>query len=147
MLTYLDTSCLAKLFLAEADAPQVRQIIQASDSLASSWISYVEMRSVFSRRLREKLLTAHEFRRALDVFEADWKGYAKINVGEDLILTAGELAHKHRLRSLDAIHLASALTVQNEFEEPITFLSADERLLTAAHKEKLKTNYSQMGGG
>jgi predicted nucleic acid-binding protein len=139
MLAYLDTSCMAKLFLAEADSPEVRQIVQAADSLASTLISYVEMRSVFSRRLREKLLTTQEFRRALDVFESDWKWYAKVQVEEDVILSAGELAHKHHLRALDAIHLASALKVQNEFEEPIAFLSADKRLLTAAHREKLKT--------
>jgi predicted nucleic acid-binding protein len=138
MLLYLDTSCMAKLFLMEADTLQVRQIVQSADSLASSLISFVEMRSVFSRRLREKLLTIQEFRRALDVFETDWPWYAKVHVDLDLIRAAGELAHKHQLKALDAIHLASAIAVQNEWEEPVVFLSADKRLQSAAHREKLK---------
>jgi predicted nucleic acid-binding protein len=138
MLTYLDTSCMAKLFLAEPDSRQIRQIVDEADSLVSSLISYVEMRSVFSRRLKEKLFTVREYRRALDVFEIDWNWYAKVHVGFDVIHAAGELAHKHRLRALDAVHLASALTIQNDLEEPIAFLSADKRLSAAAYKEKLK---------
>jgi hypothetical protein len=42
------------------------------------------------------------------------------------------------LHRIDAIHLASALTLGRELGEPMTFIAADARLLDAAEAEKLR---------
>src|SRR5690348_17213290 len=109
MNSYLDTSCLAKLYIDEPDSDRVREMVLNSDIVTTSSISFVEIRSMVSRRLRERLLTAAQSRRILDVFESDWSHMGKIPPEPGLLKSAGALLMKHPLRSLDAIQLASAL--------------------------------------
>jgi hypothetical protein len=48
------------------------------------------------------------------------------------------------LRTLDAIHLASALELQDHLEEPSVLISADIQLLKAAAAERLDTKRVQL---
>jgi predicted nucleic acid-binding protein len=50
---------------------------------------------------------------------------------------AGDLAEKHALRGLDAIHLASALLLDEELSSAVLFASSDQRLQEASRREKL----------
>jgi uncharacterized protein len=135
---YLDTSSLAKLFLKEEESEATLAAVREGEVVGTSLVSYVEMRSLVSRRLRERLITREESERILDVFDSDWQRFGKIPVDQDLLTKAGKLLMKHPLRSLDAIHLSSALLFQDLLGEPIVFMTADQRLQRAAEKEKLK---------
>lgn len=141
MIFYLDTSCIAKLFIQEVDSERLRRVITESDAVSSSDLSCVEMHSMIERRRREKLLSAREAKRISEVFQADWAHFGKIPVDEPVLQKARKLLAKHPLRTLDALQLASALRLQDHLEEPIGFLSADERLVAAAHRERLRTDY------
>jgi hypothetical protein len=56
-----------------------------------------------------------------------------LDVAEPLARQAGDLAERHRLRGLDALHLASYLAIATEFGgEDVRFSSADTALLRAA---------------
>jgi hypothetical protein len=58
-----------------------------------------------------------------------------LEVAEPLARRAGDLAERHRLRGFDALHLASYLTVVEEFEgEEVRFSSADHALERAARR-------------
>jgi len=52
---------------------------------------------------------------------------------------AADLAEAHRLRSIDAIHLASALFVRDRTREPVTLSAWDSDLVAAAAAEGLAT--------
>ena len=52
----------------------------------------------------------------------------------DLVHVAGELADRHGLRGFDAVHLASALKVQ-ELKGTVTFAAFDRALVRAAKAE------------
>src|SRR5688572_21123053 len=127
MLLYLDTSCMAKLYVKEPDAIEVRNTVNEAEGLITSEISFVEMHSLVARRAREKLLTTAEVKRILHVFGSDWSHYGRIPIDEDLVKRAGRLVAKHPLRALDAIHLASALMIRNIEKEPVFFLTADRQ--------------------
>jgi hypothetical protein len=46
---------------------------------------------------------------------------------------------RHPLRGFDAIHLASAIRLQQQLGEEIRVIASDDRLLTAAEEEGLRT--------
>ncbi|HEX6769200.1 MAG TPA: type II toxin-antitoxin system VapC family toxin, partial [Candidatus Binatia bacterium] len=56
-----------------------------------------------------------------------------------VLAKAEEVVVKHHVRTLDAIHIASALIIQQSLHSPLPFISADERQLAAARSCKLQT--------
>jgi len=68
-------------------------------------------------------------RRELD---HDWPYYFAIEPAPALLREAGELAERHHLRGLDAMHLASFLELFRRTDRDAKFMSFDERLNRAA---------------
>lgn len=62
----------------------------------------------------------------------DWRQISVVEVSQDVARSALDLCGKHELRSLDAIHLASALVLP---ENSFTFASWDRQLHRAAQEE------------
>ncbi len=137
MILYLDTSSLLKLYLREERTEAVKTLLDKADGVATSLIAYVETRSGLARARRGGRLGAGEHDASRRAFETDWATFAATDVTEPLVRLAGDLAEKHALRGFDAIHLASALTLQRELGEQITFSASDDRLMSAAQAEGL----------
>jgi len=137
VILYLDTSSLLKLYFGEAGTPVIKALTGRARVLASSIIGYVETRSGLVRGHRGGRLTDDRYAAALRAFEAEWATYVVRDVTQALVREAAGLAERHFLRGLDAIHLASALTLQRELGDPVTFSSADGRLTAAASAEGL----------
>ncbi|RMH08707.1 MAG: hypothetical protein D6704_02605, partial [Nitrospirae bacterium] len=70
--------------------------------------------------------------------ERDWSGWIKVELHDKVLVLARDLIQRHALRGFDAIHLASALSLQAGLGEEITFVAADERLLQVAQAEQLR---------
>lgn len=133
MILYLDTSSLMKLYVAEPGAEGIRRLVERAEIVSTSVVAYAEGRSALARRRRERSLTPGEHRRARAAFESDWPRLLTLEVGEPLARRAGELAERHRLRGFDALHLASFLTVREDFSgEEVRFSAADRSLERAA---------------
>ena len=67
--------------------------------------------------------------------------YILIPYSDALIDRASALVARHVLRALDAIQLASALELKDSLPAealPLTFLSADDRVLDAVRREHLQ---------
>ena len=137
MILYLDTSSLLKVYFSEEGTPATLALIRRAQTLSSSAIAYVEVRSGLIRGWRGRRLTDDEYATARSDFERDWSTYAAYEVTEALLKDAGNLAEEHFLRGLDAIHLASALALQRDLREPVAFSAADNRLMSAAVSEGL----------
>lgn len=145
MILYLDTSCLAKMYLPEIGAEIVRTAVERADLVTTSMLAYTEMRSALGRRRRERLFSEIQYRHILRQFARDWKKISRIPITERLIETAGDLADDHGLRSIDAIHLASAITLRKAMPGTTTaFFSADARLNTAAAHEGFEDTFPAM---
>jgi hypothetical protein len=78
-----------------------------------------------------------EYQNTLQRFEDTWRTLIIADVTEPLVLLAGDLAERYVLRGFDAIHLASAVTLHRELDEPITFSAFDDRLNGSAASEGL----------
>ena len=137
MIVYLDTSALVKLFVAEAGSDAVRALVERSDAAVTATVAYAEARAAFSRKRREGELSAAELRRVVNALDAHWESYAVVDIVMAVARSAGGLAELRGLRGFDAIHLAAALLVRDNLEEPVTFCVADGQLADAARAETL----------
>lgn len=135
MILYLDTSSLVKLYLDEARADSVRRWALDAEVLATSRVAYPEAVAALARRSREGDLDPDAFKRVLLMLKQQWRDFAVLDLAE---IEAGDLAVKHALRGLDAIHLAAALDLrQISPGVRIAFSSFDVRLNQAAAAEGL----------
>lgn len=117
-LAYLDASAIAKLVLREPESEHLRRALEAWPRRATSRLAVVEL--VRAVRRTDPSLEPHA-RRVLASVDL---------VGDtDRILFAAAQLGPPSLRTLDAIHLASAL---RERRVVTAFVSYDDRQLEAA---------------
>ena len=125
-LVYLDASALVKLVVAEPESAALAQHLRAWPQRVSSALSLTEL----PRALRRAGFGAAARRRARDVL-------ARVSLVDvdRRILTAAAALEPTVLRSLDAIHLATALTVRADLAAVVTY---DRRLRAAAEMVQLE---------
>ena len=132
MILYLDTSAWLKLYVAERGTQEVTAAVQSAELIAISRIAYAEARAALARVLREKRTTRVEHRRRIAALDADYGEVLKVEVSEEVVRQAGELAESHALRGFDAIQLASARWLARKTRKPVRLLAFDQRLNEAA---------------
>jgi predicted nucleic acid-binding protein len=119
---YLDASAIVKLATVEAETPALRAHLAQHRHLLTSRIATVEVPRALKRRGAEiEAAGADAVRDVLELLEL-------VELDEDVARLAATLAPP-TLRSLDAVHLASALAIGEELTEFITY---DARLAAAA---------------
>jgi predicted nucleic acid-binding protein len=124
-LIYLDSSALVKLVLNEPETGALRDWLRGATDAGriTSEISWVEVLRVCRRTNDNELPTARGLLAALDF----------VQLTTELLETATRI-DPPVLRSLDAIHLASALSIRDEISAFITY---DRRLIAAAENTGL----------
>ena len=134
---YLDTSVLVKLFINEPDSVACDGIARGH-SLVSSDLAYGEVLSALLANERAKRLTSDDRARAWSRFLEDHEN-GKLHfvpLNGILVQEAAELmeeVHPHvPLRTLDAIHLATYLSV-----DAGPLFTRDKRILEAARRLNL----------
>jgi len=133
LILYLDTSAWLKLYIDERSTQDVIAAVQSAQLVAISRIAYAEARAALARVLREKRTTHAEHRRRIAALDADCVEVLKVEVSDDVVRQAGELAESHGLRGFDAIHLASARWLARKTRRPVRLLAFDLRVTEAAH--------------
>jgi uncharacterized protein len=131
---YLDTSALAKWYLNEDFSEEVEEYIQGILPAYISLLTKLEMRSLLTRRRRERSIDPIIEARVLSTFEGDTAAGHLILVpprvehyllGESLLGSLPEMP----LRTLDALHLG---TLRGE---ALDTLATADRLLARAAEE------------
>ena len=123
-MIYLDTSALVKLVRAEAETDELVAWLGDRTDLVTSSLTRVEL----MRAVREDG-EAEKRQAAAILVELD-----QVPMTFDLLDAAGALPQP--VRSLDAIHLASAMRLRDVLD---TFVAYDKRLLAAADEVGLLT--------
>jgi uncharacterized protein len=127
VIAYVDTSMLIKLLIEEPGSDRAGLVWDAADVLATSQLLYVEARAALAAARRAGRTTGPAHRTAVSELEALWEQMSIVEVTEELVSRAAELAESDGLRGYDAMHLASALSVGAD-----TLASADTDLCAAA---------------
>ena len=132
MITYVDTSSLLKLLIEEDGSDRAALIWDTADSLASASLVVVEGRAALAAAERGERLTRSQHRTAKRELMALVDELTIVEVTEDLVAAAADLAEVEALRGYDAVHLAAALTV-----DATILTSADSVLCAAAERQGL----------
>ena len=127
-LAYVDASAFVKLFLLEPES-EALSVATHSWQLASS--ALLEVEAVLAVRRREPDAEA--------TVRAMLQGLELIDIDADIRRAAAGVANPH-LRSLDAIHVATALSLGDHCG---TFFAYDQRLIAAAQAHGLTVSVPQ----
>ncbi|MGH2401436.1 MAG: type II toxin-antitoxin system VapC family toxin [Candidatus Limnocylindria bacterium] len=118
MAVYLDSSAAVKLIVGEAESGALERWLRPHNVLASSALLRTELLRAVRRGAPTRILEARE---ALSAFTLR-------TVDDEILDAAAEIAPGF-IRSLDAIHLATALRLAAELEAVVTY---DRRMIEAA---------------
>ena len=115
---YADSSAIAKLFQPEAESAALRGFLSGCFRVSSSVVARVEVLRVAGRQGAATVAAA----------EAALDGIALVELNAEIIDTAAALPPTI-LRSLDAIHLATAIALGHQLDVVVTY---DVRMQEAA---------------
>ena len=141
MWAYFDTSALVKRYVDEPGRREVQQLVRRHDCLTSAILS-VELRSALRRRVTEGTLDSSRVSQILKRVVADRAYWTVIEVGTGVLSGAEALVSVHPLRTLDAIHVASAQLFASRLSiADLIFVSADKRQVDVASAIGLMTRH------
>ena len=124
MTLYVDASALLKSYVEEADSAIAVAHLQSDPVLVTSWVTAAEVRRNLAR-----LLDGAKRSAAISAFESDLDAFALVSAGELVCRAAARIGEVLGVRSLDAVHLASAQQLQIP---GVSFLTFDLRQAQAA---------------
>jgi uncharacterized protein len=124
-LTYLDSSAIVKLAVREPESSALRAYLRRRGPLVSSALARTEVVRALLPLGDRAVKRGHDVLATLEL----------VRINDRVLRSAGELEPPD-LRSLDAIHIASAKQFDSELRQLVTY---DDRLISAAHLLGLKT--------
>lgn len=114
MNVYFETSALVKLFLEEPGADEARDLWDEADLVSVSLIAYPEARSALASAQRASRISVGELEDAKRKLNRLWTQTQVIDFDEAVAVSGGNVAEAFALRGYDAVHLATAMTLQDE---------------------------------
>lgn len=123
-----------KLVLIEPGTQHVEEMWAAAGDTASSVVAYTEVAGAVAAAARARRISVRRREMALEDLDSAWQRMYTYGVDHSLAVFAGAVAGRHGLRALDAVHLATALSVARA--DPVV-VSWDRELRRAAEAEGL----------
>jgi predicted nucleic acid-binding protein len=130
-LAYFDTSVLVKNYVQEAGSARARALLRAYSFLSSA-ITPVELISALMRKHYTGELDREDLRRILARIRDDRPYWKLLDVSVSVLSQGEEIVQKTRIRTLDAIHLASLAVFRSASGSVSAFITADGRQRDAA---------------
>lgn len=135
---YIDTSTYLKLFQKEHGSVEAKKLVKES-SLLSSVIISAECFSTFSKRKQGREIDEKTFDKLVNRVKKDLPYIEIVKVTDEVLKKTEEVALHSTARTLDAIHIASALLFQELTGIELTFVTSDKKQEEVAKDEGLKT--------
>lgn len=132
MWAYFDTSALVKRYVDEPGRREMMRLLRRHECVTSALLP-VELRSALRRRTADGTLDEDRVSSVLKRVAADRVYWALVDASADVLTAAETIVGTHALRTLDAIHVASAQLFAARVSIPgLPFFSADKRQTDAA---------------
>jgi predicted nucleic acid-binding protein len=146
-LFYMDASALVKRYLSETGSDWINHItsLATGNTIIIAEITQVEVAAALASRCRASDgISTQQRNSAIALLNKHRiEEYIIVAINRDIINCAIDQTQKHRLRGYDAVQLATALIVQEHYDQSgfpsLTFVTADNDLVTAAREEGLAT--------
>lgn len=140
MIYYFDTSALLKRYLLEEGTNEVLSLFRKNEVIpVTSLLTQVEGFHGICRKWNEAKASIKLRQQVLRQFQRDMQTFQIVTVDSALIKISKKLVQNHLLRSLDAIHIASALVFKKRGNEKIHFVSCDNLQNKVAQQQGLLT--------
>ncbi|MEX1173860.1 MAG: type II toxin-antitoxin system VapC family toxin [Chloroflexota bacterium] len=123
-MLYLDSSALVKWYVRESGTDRAREILSTDQAWFAGAHTWTEVAIALDRRVIPQERDA-----ALQRFRTDWGRITTVAMDGVVCARAADLGIGHRLRTLDALHLAAA---ERAGGADLTFVTFDARLAVAA---------------
>jgi uncharacterized protein len=132
VISFFDSSALAKLYLTEPDQASAQYAMSAASVRVVSRLAWVETLSAFARRVRMGASTKAEADAAIKTFSRLWQSFSVVEASAEVVTLAGNYVTSFGLRAYDSVQLASAVTLQGSMQQDIVFATFDKDLRAAA---------------
>lgn len=127
----LDASAWVKRYYREVGSEWVRALFHQETLLASSSLGLIEVLATRSRKAKAGEIDRNEATIRQLAAVSDWNGFLEIRLNAEVTERAKDVTMRLSLRGADAIHLASALTLQahrSASTDHMIFVSSDTEL-------------------
>jgi predicted nucleic acid-binding protein len=124
---YAETSAVLRWLFAEEKGEALRAALAAAEKVTSSRLTLIETRRVVRRAERDGRITAAQGADILAIFAQAASTWAILEITEEIARRAEAAFPSEPVRTLDAIHLASALFLRQSFPD-LVIVSSDERI-------------------
>lgn len=134
---YFDTSTWLKLYVRENGSEEARNLAR-NYRLLSSALLLTESFAALSRKRTIGEMDGKKFNRLVRTMKADSRYLEIINISDSVLDKSQEIVLNSAARTLDAIHIASALIFQSMAEIPVTFITSDRKQYEVAQEKGLR---------
>jgi predicted nucleic acid-binding protein len=129
VIAYFDTSAIIPLLIEEAGTVTAGYLWDRADRVVSVRLSQVESRAALAQAARLGRISSKHLRSSVRDLEDLLSQIDMVDVDDELIREAGDLAEDEGLRAYDALHLAAARRVA---DLELIVVAGDRALLAAA---------------
>ena len=109
MKVFIDSSALVKRYIEEPGSGRVGELIEKAKEVAVCIICVPEVLSACNRLVREKKINDDQYGWIKNEFLLDMGEFIVIDITNEVIIRSIHCLEKGALRSLDALHIASAI--------------------------------------
>lgn len=134
-MRFWDSSAVVALLVEESPSQAAVGLLKLDPAIVVWWATPTECVSGLARREREGALAAEELTEALQRLDALTTAWQEVVAREPVRAAARRMLRVHPLRAADALQLAAATIVAEGAPTTLEFVTLDQRLAAAAHKE------------
>lgn len=134
-MKFWDASAIVPLLVAEPQTRRLQSLAERESDMLVWWGSEVECVSALARLERAAALDAKSLVLALDRLGQLADAWHEIEPSAKVRQNAVRFLRVHALRAADALQLAAAFVSAEGEAASLEFVTLDERLAEAAHKE------------
>jgi predicted nucleic acid-binding protein len=124
---YLETSSLLAWLFNEKSASDIIEQLNGTDLIVTSDLLRIEAKRAINRSITEKMLTFAEGETLIQLLNKHLKGWFIMGIDEAIVERASELFPAEPVKSLDAIHLATAMEYQKVYPQ-VVMATVDKRI-------------------
>ncbi len=136
MRVFVDTSSLFKRFIQDEGSVALERLFEEASEIVVSPVTWMELNSALSKRVRDKSLTTKQFSGVLSEAKKDFDFFSRVEWNESLEEKVAEMVNKVSLKTLDAIQLASGVISKADL-----FVTSDKKLFQVANTVIRETRF------
>ena len=128
---YLESSAILAWMFGEPRGEQIKRTVDAASTVVTSELAMLECNRALIRAERQSAIREADAQRLRGLLRRVGDGWIRMEISDQVLARAARPFPVEPVRTLDALHLATALDFTQAFPD-LTILSLDDRILQNA---------------